>query len=816
MSMPEREKQHLGVVTRPRQVRVAYLIDPETTSWELLDAIMSTCSRVWGGRLSPIIPVVNGEISASYWQLLRSVDPDWIYSYTSVPQAVIDALSSKTSPIQLTKHSDHLLQGEHPHYHPSISDNLVRVHGLLPLATEQRWFQKPALVTCRENRPPDLLISRNFGLLPNNILSEQIPKEVQQLEFNDSVDFAAFLDLVSKHAGGLLFPYGATCAGAICETGTNSDWSTYSVFIGENLSDWLAFWNHIFTVAPGARADWRALCLPGQALTDSRTVEALTQFLRRFVYRNGQNPPYLNWISSTLSENELRSLAASFAPRKIDAIFRFSVENEWSFPNLPREKKHWFGFSGGGFGQPEVLGTTIHQIPNTGGLVDAPSLPFRLGNDDRWIRDVHIEYRAEQTYYNNEALAYQLPRKNLIAKMFCGLPARVDADGGLSIEMRPKVPLILTIPEDRNLILSAIGCGWRVRYTGDFKVLEQSPVFQDHGLSDKARYCRGVLNLFGGLQSAHRTFENRFWRRNIYRLANVIEKTATTEDSPLFRKLSKNPQLWAINSNANLDEELHRIEEQIVKAARFVRSSEREITFRFLVADFTKERAESVAQNPHLAAENDDEAKRAAEEAEAGLTNMLQGLVDSNIFQQGIIARCLQCGSRIWRELGSIKQQFECPGCGASVRSPVESTWYYRLNSLVSKAVSEHGTVALLNALAKAREQAHNSFMFGPGFVFYTNYNDKDPVSEVDAICIVDGELWVGEVKSNANEFSSQAMSKLVTDAKKLGADKGFVFAQEGNQEALSQHCKAISESGGIQIVHLYPASFAGQPAYHA
>jgi hypothetical protein len=252
-----------------------------------------------------------------------------------------------------------------------------------------------------------------------------------------------------------------------------------------------------------------------------------------------------------------------------------------------------------------------------------------------------------------------------------------------------------------------------------------------------------------------------------------------------------------------------------VKLARSVRSREFEITYRFLVEDFRKERAESVVQNPHLAPKNDDEAEHAAEEAEGRLKYMLQELVDSKIFQQGIVARCRQCGSRIWRELGSIKQQFECPGCGASVRSPVEPTWYYRLNSLVSKAVSEHGTVALINALAEAREKARSSFIFSPGFAFYAHYDDRDPVSEVDAICLVDGKLWIGEVKSNAREFSSDVMAKLVADAKKLDADKAFVFAQEGNQDALGRRCKALSASGDVEIIHLHPGGFASQPTYH-
>ena len=216
---------------------------------------MSTCSHVWGGRLSPIVPVIKGEISPSYWKILQSVDPDWIYSYTRVPQALIDRLASEIAPVQLLKHSDHLLQGEHPHYAPSISDQLVRVHGLLPLATEQRWFQTPALVTYGGKRNADTLISRNFGLLRNNVLSEQIAKEIQQLQVDDSVDFAGFLELASGHTGGLIFPYAATCARAICNAGVDTHGATYSLFIGGNLSDWLAFWNHIFTVGSATRAN---------------------------------------------------------------------------------------------------------------------------------------------------------------------------------------------------------------------------------------------------------------------------------------------------------------------------------------------------------------------------------------------------------------------------------------------------------------------------------------------------------------------------------------------------------------------------------
>jgi hypothetical protein len=128
MATFDHSNRDLSVVSRPRQVRVAYLIDPAFTPFELLDAIFSTCSRVWGGRLSPIIPVIEGEISSAYWQLLRTVDPDWIYSYTSVPEVLMNRLISEIAPLRLKRHSDNLLKGEKPHYRPSISDQLVRVH----------------------------------------------------------------------------------------------------------------------------------------------------------------------------------------------------------------------------------------------------------------------------------------------------------------------------------------------------------------------------------------------------------------------------------------------------------------------------------------------------------------------------------------------------------------------------------------------------------------------------------------------------------------------------------------------------------------
>jgi hypothetical protein len=86
-----------------------------------------------------------------------------------------------------------------------------------------------------------------------------------------------------------------------------------------------------------------------------------------------------------------------------------------------------------------------------------------------------------------------------------------------------------------------------------------------------------------------------------------------------------------------------------------------------------------------------------------------------------------------------LHQEFKCLGCGALVHTAVETTWYYRLNTLVRRAIVEHGTVALIGALAAAREEARNSFLYSPGLVFYERYEDREAVADIDTICLIDG-----------------------------------------------------------------------------
>jgi hypothetical protein len=717
----------------------------------------------------------------------------------------------------MERHAPDLTKGEHPHYAPSHHDRLIGVNRVLSFATEMRWFRKPTLVTygSRAGEAPNRLIARNFGILRNDVLSGPIPENIPQVSFGVADDLAAFLERFADRREQFVFPFSASAARAVVDSGIGLHETTYTVYIGDDLESWISNWNHIFTLGAGSRADWKMFCLPPAELGNEKTIEALTKFLKKYAFRNGNHPPYINWTSANFTEDELKALAAPFQGKKLDAFFRYSRREPWSFPELPVRERYSFEFRGGGLGSPELLGVSAHQIPASGGLVNLPGLPFVTAPDEQWIQDVRIQYVAEHSYYGNEDLQYQLPRRSGITRCFCALPGRVDADGGLSFLKRRQDPLYLMIPEDRELILVAIGCGRRDGYDENLHHREIAPVYQDHGPSDKARYCRGVLNLFEGLQSAHRTFESRFWRESLLQLAGLGGREPGESPSMVLQKITKHPERWTIDPTIPQDDEVRRIEKEIVKLTQHVRAREDETTFQYLEQHLLRERAEFLAQHQEIASRRSADPQAELKEAQGDLRRTMQEFVNAKILRQGTVARCRHCGSRIWREISELEREFNCTGCGAIVRTPVESTWYYRLNTLVRSAITEHGTVALIHALSEAREQARHSFIYSPGLEFYESFEDTKPFTEIDAICLVDGSLWVGEVKTNASEFKPREMEKLLREARKMKADKAFVYALEGNQEALGRRCEEVSKAGAIPVVHLQSGSWALTPSFH-
>lgn len=211
-------------------------------------------------------------------------------------------------------------------------------------------------------------------------------------------------------------------------------------------------------------------------------------------------------------------------------------------------------------------------MPNAGAIlsVKTSSIPFATGTDEHWMQDVRIQYLAQHPYYANEDLQYQLPRRGGLASLFSVLPGRIDADGGLSYLTGRREGLFVKIPEDRELLLTAIGCGRRGTYDEGLVRQELPPLYRRQTPSDKARYCRGVLDLFGGIFSASHTFDTRFWKETFDNLAGLGGREANTQTGIVYQTIAKYPERWTLDAALPKEEEIARIEKEVVKLAQRV------------------------------------------------------------------------------------------------------------------------------------------------------------------------------------------------------------------------------------------------------
>ena len=822
-------RQFLNVATRPRELRVAFMIDPAKTPIALLDNIFEASTEIWGGRLFPIIPVIGGEVPPQYWQLLKAYDPDLIYTYTPLPQSLIDRIQFEIDPLRIHQHPPYLLQGEQPHFAPSDLDDLVPVHSLMPIEFKPRWFYKPVLMTYDDEHgcSPDPLIARNFGIIHKNRLASPIPDEITQCSFTKDTRIASFLDIVVSERNTVVFPYNLAAAQTSVNLARDTHETTYTIFVGDSVEDWVSFWNHIFTQGQDWRKHWKAICLPADTIMDSETQAAFFDFLRKAAHRVGDHPPTLRWVSCTHSEKDLHEISAPFRwkkldpiklhsqrkRRQLDAISRVSQRKEWDLPTLLPEGAISFGLPTNTSAGPDQIQTSFHQVPRTGGFFNPMALPFRFQGNKRWMQDVCVQYIPKHDFYINDELAYKLPRKNGLARIFSEAPGRIDLQGRLSFEMRQNVPMPIRIPEDQNILLTAIGCGIRIGYDAELQGSHLPPVYQGQAPSDKAKYCRGVVDLFEGLQAASQFFDSRFWRRIFNELAGCDAKSSATVIANTIRK---HPDRWVIDSSVTSDIEIKRLADQVVRLAHGVKAQEGEVTLQYLEDQFHLERREFYEKNPNyktVRETTDEEEEQAIRE---DLKQTLQGLVDSGILRQGVVSHCRHCGSRIWRELSGLSQEHACEGCGATVHTTVDSKWFYRMNSLIRKAIAYHGTVALISALAVLRQKARCSFIFSPGIVFYESYEDNEPAAEIDIVCVLDGQVWVGEVKSDAGEFNQNEIDKLITASKRLQADKAFLFALNGEQQSITNTCNRLKAEGcPVELVQVWPSQLAGEPSLH-
>ena len=82
-----------------RPMRIAFLVNPESTSLEEIDQIIDYNRSLWGGRFNPIILTDGQSIHDKWWQFLRDIDPDVIKPLLHLDAELIEKIENFLSPL---------------------------------------------------------------------------------------------------------------------------------------------------------------------------------------------------------------------------------------------------------------------------------------------------------------------------------------------------------------------------------------------------------------------------------------------------------------------------------------------------------------------------------------------------------------------------------------------------------------------------------------------------------------------------------------------------------------------------------------------
>ncbi len=241
--------------------------------------------------------------------------------------------------------------------------------------------------------------------------------------------------------------------------------------------------------------------------------------------------------------------------------------------------------------------------------------------------------------------------------------------------MRRLEPFILRIPDENEIFHRAAGVAEIKSYDANLKVILTKSKFRRLGPWDKGLYLNGILELFGGLQSAGHFFEHSYWRGVFERLSLGNPEKEAGLFERVRNALEKKKLLIASQLAGGHAKPIDWLSRLVIHHARELQTRQEEISFFELESAFQEQREHFIAANPSFrTATSQEKVEKDRKSASAHLLNVLQELTDNAVLQQGIRIRCTNCGSRFWREMGTLQQKVKCDGCGATV--PVLSSLY--------------------------------------------------------------------------------------------------------------------------------------------
>ncbi|MFA5062010.1 MAG: hypothetical protein WC526_02605 [Patescibacteria group bacterium] len=777
-----------------RPFRIAFLINPKSdTDW--VDKIIAYNREKWGGKFNPIIFTDGVTITDSWWKFLRGYDPDIIHSTVVLSEELKKKIHTFLSPLQVEEirpENTHINISSHPISILPTEKNISQIG--IPLFEEKNDL---ILFEVVETTPEIIktFLDRNFGLLKQEpMMTSQLKKALETCHakkykvIDEPSLNEALLDLGDWHTKAIFPAQICSLPNSFKEAEHAYNNEKFEIIVGDTVDEFTHFWNRTLEMSTWLRTYFTQLWLPKQLAESELLRPGLGKFINRYAGSTGNHHGQeAHFTTFSLTETEIQTVANLFNaliwhPKK------FTLFTEHPIPDYNSRDSYFFLRQGLDFHRAHSNEEYL--------ILDEPDVEQGVMGGENWFTDLYIQYRPER--FKNiigQDYWWQLPKRNSIVHdlPFFNKKARINEHGMFSVLMSRKTrihgedtTLVIKIPEDKS-IFYALLCGesFDCIKNGD-KERSLSRPFYRLQRSDKGMYLSGVLGLFPDLLNAHQLFEKRYWRHIFSRMSNQnLEQDEDTQQK-LLNKLTKK-----INSGMDFkgsDSAKKWLAHTVVNIAKDYSKEEIDLNYNIL-RDLAKQETEEYNQKPSV---------QTIEFNEEDFKNELSDMIESNIFLLGVKPRCHRCGYRIWYQINDIKQKIKCRGCGYEFSLPAEPEWFYRLNSLIRAAVSLHGTIPLLITLGQVMGDARSAAIFMPSIELSkkkgTNKETID--TELDLVCIKDGQFVIGEIKQSVSLFGVNDFKKM-SDVAKLVRPDTIIFTsmdKEGPNALVKDNIKKLKE----------------------
>lgn len=809
-----------------RPVRVAFIIEDGDGVHSFLDAAFSESFGRHGGRQSLVVPVVNGDIPGPYIEWLKIFDPDIMYLVTADNKTIAGLLERYCSPLRMESVKRYLTEEDRRPPRFQMRDAALTSLSWLPflkVASGGFRARPEVILDCYPRWQDDGLITDNFGTLHDAFDRFPIHRELADIvrplmltpkdapadrwrfsiEGDEVTDGYEALEALTKSGRTISLAYLSNIHSKHIAVRSHRWTDSFCLVIGDAFVDRVSCWNAGLLFDDAQHQTYKTLRLPASVINDVAKIEQIKKFINgnNWINKYGSQPQ-VTVRSSSLSEVQLKDFAQQMGSKGSWCVYHVEPIGliEDCCPPPPKERESsWFSVR---LDNPDVQIPLRHKtesvpVPQPFQLKHAPSA-HPICSAGLWMAHYRIDRTEDNNRFANLRDTWRLPKRNQLTRLFLGsVEARITAAGNLAVPVDSTIQRVeINEPDDRNFFQSLLHEPSTHSYPDIRHRASYEVPYQYSRPSDKGRYLQGVLGMFGSLDRAYQVLTHGFWGQQFIKLGSPSEG----QYPKLVQTLKKRFPPQAGKYVFEREDQWESLARTFVRQAPNVRQPKYTVKLQTLIEGWSQHLERVIESDTNLQKRKDSILAEGPRE----LADSLGTLCREGVFHQGYSWSCSHCAYRNWTALDALRMTLECQVCHEEHDIPVNLQFDFRLNEFLATCIREHDTLSVVWALGELQGRTRaTSFIFAPQTELFRKYPD-DAVAvadrEIDLLCVVDGKVLIGEVKTSLAEIDKQEIDNLIAAASEIRPDVVVIGAMEGEEGKLNPKLEDVRKGVGPGI----------------